>query len=142
MNLSNVRGEGRYSRWGMYAQSKLANLLFTFELARRAEAASSNLLSVAAHPGVSQTELPRHNWLIRLLSPLGTQSSARGAEPTLRAATAHDVENGEYYGPAGFNEYWGHAVRTKARSKAHDLASAHDLWELSEQATGVSFGFQ
>lgn len=141
MNLDNVRGEGRYSRWAMYAQSKLANLLFTFELARRAEAASSRLLSVAAHPGVSQTELPRHNWIIGLLSPLGTQSSARGAEPTLRAAAAEDVQSGEYYGPDGFNEYWGSAVRTTARPKAHDQASAQALWELSENATGVSFSF-
>jgi NAD(P)-dependent dehydrogenase (short-subunit alcohol dehydrogenase family) len=141
LRLDNVRGEGRYSRWGMYAQSKLANLLFTFELDRKAKSAGSDLLCIAAHPGVSQTELPRHNALIRLLSPLGTQSSARGAEPTLRAATALDVQGGEYYGPAGFNEYWGHAVRTTARPQAHDLTSAAALWDLSERATGVGFSF-
>ena len=138
MNLDNVRGEGRYSRWAMYAQSKLANLLFTFELARRAEAASSRLLSVAAHPGVSQTELPRHNWIIGLLSPLGTQSSARGAEPTLRAAAAEDVQSGEY-GPDGFNEQLGQRCPNHcATQSARPSQRAGALGTVRERH-GVSF---
>ena len=132
-----------------YGRSKLANLLFALELARRAEAARSPLVSAAAHPGVSNTSLFTRregmgaNWLVRTAGPLvmglAAASPEQGAEAILYAATV--AEAGSYTGPTGPGESRG-AIGTARRSpQAQDLDLAFRLWERSEELTGIPFSF-
>ncbi|HXL93676.1 MAG TPA: oxidoreductase [Streptosporangiaceae bacterium] len=127
-----------------YARSKLANLLFAFELDRRLTAAGSPTASLAAHPGLSRTELYRYEepvarFAVRLLSPVFMQSAASGALPVLRAATDPAATSGTYYGPSGRKQYKGHPVLVDASPAAHDEAAARRLWDESEKLTGVAF---
>jgi NAD(P)-dependent dehydrogenase (short-subunit alcohol dehydrogenase family) len=139
----------RYQPWRAYGQSKLANLLFTFELQRRCEAAGLDVEAVAAHPGWAATELQRRGpqlrgstvgervaaWGNRLLA----QDAAHGALPTVMAAASPDVEGGDYFGPDGRNELRGLPVRLPAAATATDVTTAGQLWDRSEQLTGVRF---
>jgi len=129
----------RYRAWAAYSQSKLANLLFTFELQRKLTAAQADLLAVAAHPGWAATDLQRHSRVIRAVIKYVAMSPQQGALPTLRAATAPDVKGGEYYGPDGFREAWGYPVRVGATREARSLEDAARLWAVSEELTGVRF---
>ena len=135
----------RYSRWGAYGQSKLANLLFTLELARRLEEAGSPVLAVAAHPGYSSTNLQSHtgsrlqNGIMAIGNRLVAQSDEQGAWPTLFAATA-DIPSGSYAGPDGFMEARGRPKLVGRSIAAQDAEKARGLWELSERLTGVSAG--
>jgi protochlorophyllide reductase len=136
----------RYRPWAAYGQSKLANLLFTRELARRAEAAGLPLLAVAAHPGYAATNLqygPARRGVARavvsVLNPLVGQSPEGGARPILHAATAPDVRNGDYYGPDGFLEQRGGPERVGRSEAAQDDATARALWARSEELTGVRY---
>jgi NAD(P)-dependent dehydrogenase (short-subunit alcohol dehydrogenase family) len=127
-----------------YARSKLANLLFAFELDRRLTAVGSPAAALAAHPGLSRTELYRYEKpvarvAVRLLSPALMQSAASGALPVLRAATDPAAAGGTYYGPSGRKQYKGHPVLVDAAPTAHDLAAARRLWDESEKLTGVAF---
>jgi NAD(P)-dependent dehydrogenase (short-subunit alcohol dehydrogenase family) len=140
---------GRYSRWAAYGQSKLANLLFAFELDRRAGRAGTALCSVAAHPGYADTHLQRvgpeleGNRVKEAFFALGNlliaQSDAQGALPQLCAATMPDVAGGEYWGPDGPGEVRGHPKRVGASGRATDEADAARLWAVSEELTGVAF---
>ncbi|MCB0864986.1 MAG: SDR family oxidoreductase [Solirubrobacterales bacterium] len=147
-DLNSVHG---YSRWPAYGQSKLANLLFTLELARRAEAAGTDLVAAAAHPGYSSTNLQtagpamgRFGFLLKPGAALGNlllgQSDAMGALPSLYAATMPDVEGDDYFGPDGLGEQRGHPKRVGRTSRAADPETARRLWEVSEELTGVDFG--
>jgi NAD(P)-dependent dehydrogenase (short-subunit alcohol dehydrogenase family) len=142
IDFDDVQGATNYRPGRAYAQSKLANLLFTYELQRRLEAARSTTLAVAAHPGIVDTELHRNFRAARtvtaVVSLLG-QKSARGALPTLRAATDPDVQGGEYYGPRGLFELRGAPTRRQSSDRSHDVAVAARLWDVSEQLTGVSY---
>jgi NAD(P)-dependent dehydrogenase (short-subunit alcohol dehydrogenase family) len=129
-----------YNPRAAYTQSKLANLLFTFELQRKFEAAGADTIAVAAHPGWTSTDLQRHTWWIRMLNPIFGMSSETGALPTLRAATAPDVKGGEYYGPGGFLEMRGHPGRVGTTGEARSLDDAARLWAVSEELTGIRFG--
>jgi NAD(P)-dependent dehydrogenase (short-subunit alcohol dehydrogenase family) len=143
-NLMFEDGEG-YSRHGAYGRSKLANLLFTYELQRRFEANNVAAIAVAAHPGGSSTNLSRHvenRWWFRLLRPLFeviAQSAAMGALPTIRAAVDPNARGGEYYGPARFRESRGHPVLVKSNDASHNEADARQLWWVSEELTGVRY---
>jgi NAD(P)-dependent dehydrogenase (short-subunit alcohol dehydrogenase family) len=138
-----------YRRWPAYGQSKLANLLFAYELQRRLDAAGAGLLSVAAHPGYAATNLqatgPRmqgSSLLERLTdasNALFAQSAAMGALPQLYAAAAPDVRGGEYYGPDGVGEMWGHPTRVESNARSRDRDAAARLWALSERLTGVTY---
>jgi NAD(P)-dependent dehydrogenase (short-subunit alcohol dehydrogenase family) len=147
MRFDDLQGERRYSRWGAYAQSKLANLLFAFELDRRLKAGGWPLISVAAHPGYSATNLqlsapPLHERLaMRLSNRLFAQSAEIGALPLLFAATAPGVLGGSYVGPDGAREMRGHPVLVQATKRANDEESAQRLWEISERLTGVAYDF-
>jgi len=139
----------KYGKWAAYAQSKLANLLFTVELRRRAQAAGADLCPVAAHPGYAATNLqvagPRMAG--RRLVERGTalvtrvlgQSDRDGALPSLRAATDPAVRAGEVYGPDRFFEMRGHPHQVQVSARARNEADAARLWALSEQATGVHY---
>jgi NAD(P)-dependent dehydrogenase (short-subunit alcohol dehydrogenase family) len=134
--------EHGYRRIGAYAQSKLANLLFTYELQRRLAAAGAPTIATAAHPGNSDTALVRYlsGPVDKIAVRLGpSQSPLMGALPTVRAATDPAAVGGEYFGPAGFMELTGppRVVRSSARSR--DTDTQRRLWSVSEQLTGVEF---
>src|SRR5205814_6171625 len=129
---------------GAYQRSKLANLLFTFELQRRVDAAGVDLLSVGAHPGFAATNLghsgnPLTVLGVRLAQRFAAQPAEMGALPTLYAATAADVRGGEYFGPDGRGEQRGYPTRVAASAAARDEAAAQRLWTVSEELTGVRY---
>jgi NAD(P)-dependent dehydrogenase (short-subunit alcohol dehydrogenase family) len=145
IDFEDLQSERSYRRWGAYGQSKLANLLFCFELDRRLEATDADLLSVAAHPGYSATNLQFAATPSRIerlasvvLNRVYAQSAERGAAPTLYAATA-DIPGGSFVGPDGFQEMRGEPRIVKSTRAARDPETALRLWALSEQLTGVHF---
>jgi NAD(P)-dependent dehydrogenase (short-subunit alcohol dehydrogenase family) len=130
---------------GAYAQSKLANLMFTYELQRRLAAAGAPTAALAAHPGTATTGLVRHfpamvRSLNQALGGLYGQSAAMGALPTLRAATDPDARGGEYYGPDGWLQMMGHPERVESTRRSHDEHAGRRLWHESTELTGVTFG--
>jgi NAD(P)-dependent dehydrogenase (short-subunit alcohol dehydrogenase family) len=135
----------RYRRWPAYGQSKLADLMFAYELDRRLRAAASPVRSLAAHPGYASTELQGHTESIqdRLMS-LGNrviaQSAAAGALPSLYAVTMPDATGGEFYGPDGIGEVRGLPRRVDSSRASKDKGVAVKLWALAAELTGVSFG--
>lgn len=142
--FSDINAEKKYSATGRYAQSKLANLLFAYELQRRLEAAGDSLISVACHPGIADTELTRFlPGPLRAATPLFRplfNSAAQGAWPTLYAATGEDISGGDYLGPCKRRESAGPAVHVKSTRKSHDKGLAARLWDLSIDMTGVDPG--
>lgn len=148
MRWSDLDGERGYDAWAWYGQSKLANLLFTYGMARRLAAASSTVLAVAAHPGYAATNLQHagpkmegsavKSALMTTLNTLFAQSDEHGAWPQVYAAAAPGVESGQYFGPA-FLDMWG-APRVCGSSAASKVeADWNRLWEVSEARTGVQF---
>lgn len=134
----------RYERVGAYGQSKLANLMFAYELQRRLAAAEAKTIAVAAHPGISDTELSRHIPgatlpPARFVSSLVFNSPELGALATLRAATDPAVKGGQYYGPDGFRELRGYPKLVTSSNQSHDRTIQERLWTVSEELTGVSF---
>jgi NAD(P)-dependent dehydrogenase (short-subunit alcohol dehydrogenase family) len=139
IDFDNLHGEKRYDRQRAYAQSKLANLLFTYELQRRFECAEADAIAVAAHPGWTATNLQVHWRMVRVLNPILAQTSEMGALPMLYAATASDVRGGEYYGPGGWQELRGYPVKVPSSERSRDLEVAARLWKVSEELTGVRY---
>jgi NAD(P)-dependent dehydrogenase (short-subunit alcohol dehydrogenase family) len=144
IHFDDLQFERGYNRVRAYGQSKLANLLFTYELARRLANKGAPTIAAAAHPGGSDTELTRHYpfWLratADFLWGLVTQSAEMGALPTLRAATDPDVRNGQYYGPDGFGEQRGYPKRVESSAQSHDEDIQRRLWSVSEELTGVTY---
>lgn len=133
--------ESGYNRVAAYGQSKLANLLFTYELQRRLAAAGRPTIAVAAHPGISNTELMRYIPVPvpDILYRIATQPAEQGALPTLRAATDPAVQDGQYYGPDGLGELRGHPKLVASSAQSHNQDIARRLWTMSEELTGVSF---
>ncbi|RDI31635.1 SDR family NAD(P)-dependent oxidoreductase [Lentzea flaviverrucosa] len=143
IHFDDLQWERSYSRSGAYGQSKLANLMFTYELQRRL-AAHGTTVAVAAHPGISNTELARNTLpvarrVITWLAPVMTQPATAGALPTLRAATDPSVLGGQYYGPDGLAERRGHPRLVASSSDSYDLTVQQRLWAVSEDLTGVRF---
>ena len=149
IRFDDLMGERRYSKWLAYTQSKLANLLFMFELQRRLERIGARTISVAAHPGWAATNLQAvgpqlsgnrlMGWASGLANDLFGQSPDDGALPTLYAATAPDVSGGEYFGPSQLFENRGAPKRVTATSRARDETVAARLWSVSEELTGIRF---
>ena len=143
IDLADLHFEKGYGRVAAYGRSKLANLLFTYELQRRFERAGAKAAALAAHPGMSATELTRNMpAFIRVLEPLLlplAQSAAMGALPQLRAATDPAAVGGQYYGPDGFGESWGHPIVVRSSARSHDAGLQSALWKASEELTGVTF---
>jgi NAD(P)-dependent dehydrogenase (short-subunit alcohol dehydrogenase family) len=138
----------RYRKWDAYGKSKLANLLFTYEMQRRVARAGGNPIAVAAHPGYSATNLQTSSsrasggldlLVMKLGNALFAQSAAMGALPQLYAATMPGVRGGEYYGPDGFGQNRGHPRKVGSNRASRDEQAARALWELSERLTGVKF---
>jgi NAD(P)-dependent dehydrogenase (short-subunit alcohol dehydrogenase family) len=137
--FDNLNGEKGYDRTGAYAQTKLANLLFTYELQRRFEGAGLDTIAVAAHPGWTATNLQAHWRMVRVLNPFLAQKPKMGALPTLYAATAPLVEGGDYFGPDGWQEMRGYPTKVSSSDRSHDAAVAARLWAVSEELTGVRY---
>ncbi len=133
-----------YNRWRAYGRSKLANLLFTYELHRRFQPAGiQHVKSIAAHPGVSRTNIAQGlGWIGKVSMPIAGlffQSARMGALPILRAATDPQATGGQYYGPDGKNERKGYPVIVSSSTESHDEETARGLWERSEELTNVRF---
>lgn len=148
--LDDLHWERRtYEPFGAYAASKLANLMFAIELQRRLAAAGSETISLAAHPGLTRTDLARENpggltftvlwWLRPVIDAVASQPAATGALPTLRAAVDPEASGGDYYGPANLNETRGPPVPARISRAASDRATAERLWALSVEETGVDY---
>ncbi|OKH77957.1 short-chain dehydrogenase [Mycobacterium sp. ST-F2] len=141
IHFDDLQWERRYNRVEAYGQSKLANLLFTYELQRRLTGAET--VALAAHPGRSNTELARHVPLPpAFLNPVVErlfQSAAMGALPTLRAATDPAAFGGQYYGPDGRFQQTGYPKVVGSSDQSHDTALQQRLWAVSEELTGVTF---
>jgi len=150
MNLEDPNfSHSRYKKWDAYGKSKLANLLFTFELVRRLQKGGVAVTAAAAHPGYSSTNLqfvgPQQegsaigNLVMKVGNAMFGQSAAMGALPTLYAATAADVRAGDYLGPGGFQQISGYPVKVGCRKAARDPVTAARLWEVSQELTGVRY---
>jgi len=146
--FDDLQSEKSYFPWPIYGQSKLANILFTFELQRRSDEGKWGIRAVAAHPGFSRTELVSNGPGDRsfsgvvtnyLLKPVFSQSVEDGALPQLYAATCPDAEPGGYYGPQGFLEMRGTVGPVTPPANAKNLETAKRLWEESEKLTNVSW---
>jgi NAD(P)-dependent dehydrogenase (short-subunit alcohol dehydrogenase family) len=145
IHFDDLNLDRNYNRVVAYGQSKLANLLFTYELARRLNAKGSPTIALAAHPGAADTELLRNMpGGIRQVSQFFwsnfiAQGPEMGAEPTLRAAADPTAQNGQYYGPGGLGEQKGHPKIVKSSAQSHDEDIQRRLWTMSEELTGVTF---
>ncbi|MDO3638970.1 SDR family NAD(P)-dependent oxidoreductase [Mycolicibacterium arseniciresistens] len=138
IHFDDLGSERGYSRIGAYGQSKLANLLFTYELQRRLTGTATTAL--AAHPGGSSSELARYSpRVVQLLFRPLEQSTAMGALPTLRAATDPGALGGQYFGPGGFAELRGFPKVVSTSDRSHDVAAQQRLWSVSQEKTGVIF---
>jgi NAD(P)-dependent dehydrogenase (short-subunit alcohol dehydrogenase family) len=144
IDFDDLQSQRRYRRMAAYYQSKLANLMFTYELQRRLEGARARTQSLAAHPGKARTELTRYlpGWArfedIVVEQRFG-HSAAMGALATLRAATDPAAQGSEYYGPAGRGELRGYPRLVDSSERARDLDAQQRLWRESERLTGVNY---
>lgn len=148
IDFDNLMSNRRYNRMSAYARSKLANLMFTYELQRRLSAAGAHTIAVAAHPGNARTDLVRHMPAVtdRLMSPRFAavnswwlQDAAMGALPTLRAATDPAAIGGTYYGPDGFMQLTGYPIVVRSSGRSHNGEVQRRLWAESEQLTHVTY---
>jgi len=137
IDFSDLNWERGYKAQAAYGQSKLANLLFTYELQRRLAAAGKDTLAVAAHPGWTSTNLQEHAPSVKFMNRFFGQEPLMGALPTLYAATESDVKGGEYYGPSGLLEMNGPPKRVKSNKRSRDENVAERLWNVSQDLTGV-----
>jgi NAD(P)-dependent dehydrogenase (short-subunit alcohol dehydrogenase family) len=145
LDFDDLQLESGYTPRKAYQQSKLANTVFALEFDRRLRAAGSPVRSVLAHPGYSATNLQSTGptglaaFLMRISNALLAQDAERGALPQLFAATAPDVQGGQFYGPSGFREMRGGPTEVRAVAAAHDRGTGRRLWTVSEQLTGVTY---
>ncbi|THE64646.1 SDR family NAD(P)-dependent oxidoreductase [Salinadaptatus halalkaliphilus] len=149
IDFDDLQHEESYDEWGAYAQSKLANVLFAYELERRFLTAGTNAESIAVHPGYANTRLqfrgPEQRGsrfrkaLMKVTNTVVAQSSAKGALSTLYAATAPDAEGGAYYGPGGLANMRGAPERQASSDRSYDESTARRLWAVSSELTGVSY---
>jgi hypothetical protein len=149
INFDDLQSQRSYSKWGAYGQSKLANLLFTYELQRRLTAAGISTISVAAHPGYAATNLQYGGSdrsdtslqarVMHVLNKVVAQSAEMGALPTVYAAAAPAVQGGDYIGPRGPAEQRGWPTKVQSNGRSHDVEAAARLWAISEELTGVNY---
>ena len=144
IDFDNLNAEKSYSKIGAYGQSKLACLLFAYELKRRLEKAGSNVIAVSSHPGVSKTNLFTNiptlaQILMAPFLPIFTHLPKYAALPTLYAALGPDVKSGDYFGPTGFNGMKGKPGKVKSKPHSYDEKTASELWDISEKLIGEKF---
>jgi NAD(P)-dependent dehydrogenase (short-subunit alcohol dehydrogenase family) len=139
IDFDNLIAENGYNASGAYAQSKLANLLFTLELNRRFQELGVDTIATSAHPGWTVTGLQKG--LLHSISRVIGQQPAIGALPTLRAATDPHVLRNDYYGPDGLMEMRGYPVKVETSNSAKDAVLAERLWNVSEELTGIYYSW-
>lgn len=148
INFADLMGERFYERWTAYNQSKLANVLFAYELQRKLHSAGATTISLAVHPGFVETGLrtelmarrtPFFQRLVGFMFEGLSKSVEMGVLPQLYAATAPAVRGGEYYAPDGFMQRSGHPKRVRSSRKSYDEDLAGRLWQASEELTGVKY---
>ena len=139
MDFDDLNWDHGYKSWGAYGRSKLANLMFIYELQRRLERAGADTIATAAHPGWTETNLQKYSPMLQFLNRFVAMDPEQGALPTLYAATAPEVKGGDYYGPNGFAEVRGYPKRVGSIQLSHDRAVAEKLWAVSEELTGVHY---
>jgi NAD(P)-dependent dehydrogenase (short-subunit alcohol dehydrogenase family) len=148
MNFDDLQSARHYQKTAAYGRSKLANLMFTYELQRRLSAASAATIAVAAHPGTARTDLTRNLSAVsnaalserfRTVNSWLVQDSEAGSLPTLRAATDPDVIGGTYYGPDGFMQFTGNPVLVTSSGRSQNKEAQRRLWAESEQLTQISY---
>lgn len=149
LDAEDLRLEQGYAKWGAYGRSKLANLLFAYELERRLEARFPEVISVACHPGYAATNLQAvgpemsgsalGKTFMAVGNSLFAQSAASGALPTLYAATATDVRGGDFVGPGGMFHIAGEPKKQRSNRLSHDLDAARKLWATSAKLTQVDY---
>ncbi len=151
IHFADLQWEKKYDRWGAYAQSKLANLLFAYEFQRRLVSAGIDVKSLGCHPGYAATNLqsagPRMDgkafslWMMNLANMLVAQSQTMGALPTLFAAVASQATGSDYIGPTGRGGMRGYPEKVRSSDKSYDKDMAGRLWSISEELTGVTYSF-
>ncbi len=153
MDFTDLDWEDSYDKWDAYGRSKLANLLFAYELDRRlADHDTDDVVSVGCHPGYAatnlqsraarDTDLPGYGWVMKMMNKILAQSAADGTLPMLYAATATDeVSGGDYVGPDGFGAMRGSPVVQPSSEASNDEDDARELWDISTERTGVSYPF-
>jgi NAD(P)-dependent dehydrogenase (short-subunit alcohol dehydrogenase family) len=129
----------KYNTQKAYGDSKLSNLYFTYELARRLNKEGDHPRITAAHPGWTATDLQRHSALLRGLNKLFAQHVNMGVLPTLRAAFDEDAKAGEFYGPSGIMNLRGCPVAHQSNKRSYDETISRELWKRSEEMTGIKF---
>ena len=149
INFDDLNSEHGYSRWGAYSQSKLANLLFAYELQQRLERGGYEAISLAAHPGYAATNLQAAGpdmdgnalqaAMMKLANRLFAQPAKMGALPSLYAATAPDAQGCDYIGPGGFMGMRGYPQKARSSPASYDPQVAERLWSVSERMTGVRY---
>lgn len=149
LNFADLMGDKHYDKWAAYSQSKLANLLFAYELQRKLRAAGIDASSVGAHPGYTATNLqgvgPRleGSWLrqigMKIANALLAQPVTMGALPLLYACTAPEVNGGDYIGPTSLGGMRGYPGKVHSSALSYDAATAARLWQVSEELTGVRY---
>lgn len=151
INFDDINNEKKYSRTEVYAQSKLANLLFVFELNRKFKEHNIDVIALGVHPGYSATNLQSSGPSLggvsffsrayKVTNFLVAQSVDKGALPLIYAAVAPDVHGGDYIGPKGMRRMRGFPRRLKAKKTAYDEEMAKKLWTISEEKTGLKYNF-
>lgn len=140
INFDDINWESRkYKPMKSYGDSKIANLYFTNELAKRLSSGNNNPIVVAAHPGWTSTDLQRHVGIADFMNRFFAQNVSMGTLPTLYAAVGPDVESRDYYGPSGFMEMRGYPKKVPPNKLSSDEEIAEKLWEISEEMTGVKY---
>ncbi|MFC7141689.1 oxidoreductase [Halosimplex aquaticum] len=152
IDFADLGHEDAYGKWEAYAQSKLANVLFAYELQRRLDAAGiADTLSAACHPGYADTELQGRGpeqegstlkrYAMAALNAVFAQSAEKGTLPLVYAATAPEVDGGDYVGPGGLFGMRGHPEKQRSSDASYDREDAERLWTVSEDRTGVTYDF-
>ena len=139
INFRDLNGEKFYYRWLAYTQSKLANLLFTYELGRRLARAGGDPTSLAAHPGSTVTQLQQYTRMFAFVNGTIGHSPQMAALPVLYAATRPELRGGEYISPDGFLGQRGYPYVARSSPLSHNQALARRLWQVSEELTGVKY---
>lgn len=141
IHFDNLNWEKNYNKYHSYGQSKLANLLFAYELDRIFKTNTIDTIVTAAHPGYTKTNLQKDFFSRVILNNLFAQSIDMGALPILRAATEQDLRGSEYFGPDGIGEARGYPVLVESSDKSHDEKLAKKLWNVSEKLTNCTYNF-
>ncbi len=142
INFEDLHWEKRkYKTRQAYYDSKIANIYFTYELARKLKENNHHTIAVASHPGWTTTELQRYSFFLRFMNNFVGQNITMGALPTLYAAVASDVNSSDYYGPSGFMEFRGYPKKVESNKLSHNEEIAQRLWNLSEELTAIKYNF-